>query len=84
MMAETFYEQKASQFAEECEGFLQVEMQKLSRKQVQKEATCRRLREYEVQRAQEFEMRAKAAINQEASVSQERHMAQKEAFQWNS
>ena len=29
-------------------------------------------------------MRAKAAINQEASVSQERYMAQKEAFQWNS
>ena len=83
-MAERFYEQKARQSAEECEGFLRGEGQEFSKRQAQEEATFRRLREHEVQKAHEYEMRANAATNQEASVSQERYMAQKEAFQWNS
>jgi hypothetical protein len=67
MIAERFYEQKAHRFAEECEGFLRGEVQEFSRRQAQEEATFRRLREHKVQRAHEYEMRAKAAINQEAS-----------------
>jgi hypothetical protein len=84
MMAERFYEQKARQFAQECEGFLQGEMQELLRRQSLEETTFRRLKEHEVQKAHEYEMRAKAAINQEASMSQERHWAKNEAVQLNS
>jgi len=81
MVAERFYEQRAHQFAENCKRFLQEELEQLSRKQVQEDATYRRLRQHEIQRAHEFEMRASAARNQEASVSQERYAAQKEVFQ---
>ena len=81
MMAEIFCEQRAYQYAENCRGFLREELEQLSRKQMQEDATFQRLREHEIQRAREFEMRANAARNQEVSVSQERHVAQKEAFQ---
>jgi hypothetical protein len=78
MMAERFYEQKAHQFAEDCQRFLQEEVQQLSRKHVQEDATFQRLCEHEIQKAREFEMRANAIKNQEVSVSQERYVAQQE------
>ena len=73
MMAERFYEQKAHRFAEECEGFLRGEVQEFSRRQAQEEATFRRLREHEVQKADEYEMRANAAINRSICVSGKIH-----------
>ena len=88
LMAERFYEQKAQQYADHCRGFLREEIEQLSRRHEQESATFQRLREHEIQRAREVEMRANAIKNQEVSVSQERYLAQqevqhlhKEAFQ---
>jgi hypothetical protein len=82
--AEKFYEQRARSFAQSCEGFVQGEIQEFLRRQSLEETNFRRLKEHEIQKAYEHEMRAKAAINQEVSLSQERHWAKNEAVQVNS
>jgi hypothetical protein len=53
-------------------------MEQFSKRHEQEKEVFQRLREREVQRARESEMNANAAMNLEASVSQERYLAQQE------
>jgi hypothetical protein len=78
VVAERFYENKAYQCAEQCNAFLREEMEQFSKKHEQEREVFQRLREHEVQKAREAEMHANAAVNHEASVSQERYLAQQE------
>ena len=63
---------------EHCRGFLREEIEQFSRRHEQENAVFQRLREQEVQRAREVEMRATAIKNQEVTVSQERQLARQE------
>jgi len=78
VMAQRIYEQKAHQYTEYCRGFLREEVDQFSRKHEQENVAFQRLREHEVQREREVEVRANAVKNQEVSVFQERQLAQQE------